>query len=126
MLVIANSQPGGEAFNLVCSGTLTERTLLTEDVSLYEVIYRVDLQQGKWCEGDCTGTRDIYEAQPTFLTLDASPGYLTSSYNRIDRQTGEHMAGETVRSGRDTLSQSLRGHCELATFTGFPKLQTKF
>jgi hypothetical protein len=122
LLLVAQS----EAFNLDCSGAMTVRTRLTFDEMPYRTVYRIDLAGQKWCEGECLAVRDIYETQPGFITLEANTGGLTSSYTRLDRVTGEHMAGRSEGRGSATVSTSWRGECRRADFTGFPDVETKF
>ena len=59
------------AFNLVCTGMLSTESLpLGKQSRPYTVVYRVDLDAKKWCDGECKGTHPIYEVQPGFLKLE--------------------------------------------------------
>ena len=125
-----------QQFDLICNGTMhTIRVTLApqEPDSSYSHHYRVDLKAGKWCEADCSAIRPITEIQPGFLQLQeqskergllGNPGNFSSS---IDRTTGEeHMMTEETD---DLLGKSLTtwdGKCEPASFSGFPKIETKF
>jgi len=113
-------------FNLECIGTVTHRTRLTVNEADYRTTYRINLAKQKWCEGECLAVRDIYETQPAFITLEANTGGLSRNYIRLDRVTGEHMAGRSDGIGSATVSASWRGECGRAGFTGFPDVETKF
>lgn len=120
------AQPKGTAFNLECEGTRTTKAALSEEAEHYTTVYRIDLAQKKWCEGDCKGLAEIYSVQPTFLTLEVSTGGAITSYTRIDRETGAHEAGLSIGRGGNTVMSSWRGECRKADFGGFPSFETKF
>ncbi len=117
-------------FNLECSGTKTIKTLYSDESENYALVYRVSLDDGRWCEGECGIINTIAQVQPTFVILQLSADSPSHTlYNRINRVTGAHEIGKTDKGPRGpetTVVWSWRGRCEKAAFTGFPSFETKF
>lgn len=123
----------GAAFNLVCSGTLTTRTMDGTNSEPYSSTYRMDLDRGIWCESRCEATHQFARILPTQLQLQAknvdAPYEHSTLSNFIDRETGSQEIIATNREpGRPMMTIILKwkGQCEKAAFTGFPAFETKF
>jgi hypothetical protein len=121
------------AFNLVCTGTQTTKSLMTDKSQPYSAVYRIDLDGGKWCEGECKALHPIAHILPTQLQLQSdkvdSPSERSTTSNMIDRETGAHTILATFSSPRDRAYAVMiqwAGQCEKSAFTGFPKFETKF
>lgn len=121
------------AFNLACSGTMTTTTLSGKDSKAYENIYRIDLGEMKWCEGECKALHDIAAAQPTFIRLvdtkEDTPSRNVMDLDTIDRESGKHTATYIAKTyGRYgyMIMTTYDGQCERQPFSGFPKFETKF
>lgn len=119
------------AFNLICTGTLTSKSAQDEEAKPYSTTYRIDLENGQWCEGDCRTIKPIQDIQPTQLVLidRNSFGVLGRQWSniRLDRETGKHVATESLGIGTEFASLSQwEGQCERAEFSGFPEFKTKF
>lgn len=128
-LIAATGEGADNKFDLQCSGTKTIKSLWVEKAEQYTIVYRINLGEKKWCEGECKAINDFHAIQPGFLTFRANVGNISSGHDRVDRETGAHMRGETVQGGRGVDSKvvwSWEGQCERAEFSGFPKLETKF
>lgn len=119
------------AFNLICTGTLTSKSVDQEAATPYSIEYRVSLDDGLWCDGDCKVIKQIYEVQPTQLTLMDFRGFgpLGNQWTsvRVNRETGKHNAVESFNQGTPSVSLSKwDGTCERKEFSGFPDFKTKF
>lgn len=119
------------AFNLVCTGTLTSKSLQDEDAKPYSITYRIDLDAGQWCDGECRTIKAIQEVHPKQLVLidRHSFGVLGRQWSniRFDRETGKHTATESLGIGTEYGSISTwQGQCDRADFGGFPEFNTKF
>lgn len=119
------------AFNLICTGTLTSKSVDQEVTKPYSIEYRVNLDEGLWCDGECKVIKQIQEVQPTQLTLMDFRGFgvLGRQWTniRVNRETGKHIAVESFDQGSLTASLSnWDGKCERKEFTGFPEFKTKF
>ena len=118
------------AFNLICTGTLTSKSVDQEVTKPYSIEYRVNLDEGLWCDGECKVIKQIQEVQPTQLTLMDFRGFgvLGRQWTtiRVNRETGKHIAVESFDQGSLTASLSnWDGTCERKEFTGFPEFKTK-
>ena len=112
------------AFNMVCAGTFADsrnhRGSDDPQSGPYEIVYRIDLDRGQWCDGDCTVLRDGIRVTPPHLTL--YPGHGLDIYNvSINRATGEHRAARYGTRIIDAGRLRWTGHCRQAEFTGFPE-----
>lgn len=132
-LLCISAADASEPFNLVCTGTLSSRSMDGETEESYRSVYRIDLDRGKWCDGDCEALHDIASVQPTQIALQDkrvdTPGERSMMANLIDRRTGEHtITATSATPGRrgSVLIMQWHGQCERAPFTGFPSFETKF
>lgn len=119
------------AFNLVCSGTLSQKSFQTERAEPYSYTYRIDLDAKKFCGDECKAISDIAEVQPGFIRLFPNknidtPRLREFSNETINRETGRHSALSTSGFGRNILIMKWEGKCERSAFTGFPEFKTKF
>lgn len=119
------------AFNLVCTGTETTRSIAGEKLEPYTHIYRVDLDKKKWCEEGCSVVRDVAEVQQSFLELEPRRNVDTAVDRdffewTIDRTTGREsmLASKGLRA--DIIILKWEGTCARQPFTGFPSPPTKF
>jgi len=119
-------------FNLVCSGTATTTGSLSSPSSKpWSQTFRIDLDQKRWCDGDCRDTGPIADVSATKLILENkdtnSPGGRITSFTAIDRETGAYQSSLIIKliHSRPSVDE-WKGACTLAPFTGFPKVETKF
>ncbi|MFZ5748231.1 MAG: hypothetical protein ACOY45_11335 [Pseudomonadota bacterium] len=132
-LLCISAADASEPFNLVCTGTLSSRSMDGETKKPYRSVYRIDLDRGKWCDGDCEALHDIASVQPTQIALQDkrvdTPSERSMMANLIDRRTGEHTVTATSATPGlrgSVLIMQWHGQCERAPFTGFPSFETKF
>ena len=87
--------------------------------------YVIDIAAGEWCWAPCRGTHKLADVTSTTITFTdtkaAYAGALTS-HQYVDRVTGEWTFFTSDRYGTDTI----RGTCELAPFSGFGADRAKF
>lgn len=118
------------AFNLVCTGNLETSSILGKETTKYSIIYRIDLDAGKWCDGECKAPEKIAEIQPAKFILQSSAGQtpppVVRVTNVIDRETGTHNIFGSSGYGASAIVMHWSGVCEKADFTGFPTVETKF
>lgn len=120
-------------FDLKCAGTQSTKSIGAEDAKPYASIYRIDLAQKKWCEGECEALHDIVDVQATQLTLEEenvdAPSERSMLSNTVDRQTGAHKitaSSSSPRAPATAIVMKWEGSCEPAAFSGFPEIATKF
>lgn len=115
------------AFNLVCSGTLTQTDKAPEP---FTRTIHVNLDTKKYCEDACDKIQDIAEVQPArliFRNVDSQADRTKrTDFSGVDRESGKYFALYAVTEGRRYFSISERGQCERAAFTEFPEFKTKF
>ncbi len=120
------------AFNLLCTGTHSVKSLTLEKTEPYEIEYRVELDAERWCEGDCEQPRDFYSVEETQLTLqykkEDTPFGSELLTNTINRRDGKHtiLVTSRRRSAASIIILKWDGQCEQRPFTGFPEVSTKF
>lgn len=121
------------AFNLVCTGTKTTDSLMGHDTKPNEATYRLDLNDKKWCEGECKARQDMASVQPAELRLQDeskdTPSERSRLLNTIDRETGAQAITATYANPRDrrsTITMKWDGSCTKGPFTGFSEAVTKF
>lgn len=118
------------AFNLVCAGHQEARGVMFSEDKDYSTVFRVDLDQGKWCEGDCKRVNDIVRVEPSTIVLrDISKGDHPRTYREsetLDRVTGKHSRWVANKEGRDPFDVTWKGQCQLQPFTGFGTGDTIF
>lgn len=118
-------------FDLSCDG---EKEVLAPGVansSAYSVVIRLDLDAGKWCEGNCARLRDIEGIDAATITLidtnTDTPSHSFRSVARLDRTTGRYARMD--RSGRPPAgnrSSFWTAQCQLKPFSGFPNPEVIF
>lgn len=130
-LALITLQPQVQQFDLVCSGSVHALSQFTDRTDPYSYHYRVDLSEGKWCEGDCGVLREFVEVQPAILVLTRSSEYSQvlgrrEITNTIDRVTGRHSIASASGGSGTLLTMNWQGQCERRPFSGFPVIQTRF
>lgn len=111
------------AFNLVCTGTSRSGPFPGGDLSQpggepFTITYRVDLEQGRYCAGECITTEAIAEVTDTEITFHRVP--ITDrggSRILVNRETGRYVHIEVVKDDATVY----QGDCQRAPFTGFPQ-----
>jgi hypothetical protein len=110
LLLIATPAYAADQFDLVCSDKIST------------VRYRVDLQRGEWCFGECRDVQKFASVTSGTLTLSERVPTLPGgprSYNRISRQTGEwRWYNYDPRYPSSVMDRA--GTCQPAEFSGFP------
>lgn len=109
------------AFDLMCNGSETQ----VSKAGLKEVPYartlRIDLDSGRYCDGECVTTRLIAKVEPTRITLYDSFGPTGKGGDQwLDRERGMLFSG-SIGVDRTTMAEA---QCERRPFSGFP--QPKF
>lgn len=112
------------AFNMVCAGTVADDRNIQRpgdpQPGPYETVYRIDLDRGQWCDGDCTVLHDGILVVPPRLIL--HPGHQSDIHGiSINRATGEHRGPRYTAMITDPGGPQRRGQCREAEFTGFPE-----
>lgn len=109
----------GRQFDLACTETLAKGRPSTPQYR-----FRIDLDQNRWCEGDCSAPREIAAVTADRYTLVDSEfrgrGLRTTSLNFIDRMTGEHSEMTISRGGLSQITER-EGRCEREPFSGMPQ-----
>lgn len=130
---IGASEVPSPKFDLVCSGILTTKSFFQDSSEAYTSHLRIDLQQRKWCEGECKGLHDIVDVQPIAITLEDTKVDTISERsllnNTINRETGEQRILSTSADPRQRGSALIMqwvGKCDPAAFSGFPSFKTQF
>lgn len=123
----------GQTFDLVCTGELTTESINGNEAKPYSVRYRVNLTDGKWCEGDCADTSPIAKTSPGVIVFESidkdAPSERVRKINNVSRETGQHLALYTSRSiggAMSIVTMRWKGMCEPAEFSGFPTSGKKF
>lgn len=110
------------AFNLVCTGTevvgpMSIALVNSPDAVPYQVTYRIDLSQQRWCSHECETTRYIASVSEIEIVLETTtPGARPESGVRLNRETGRFL--DLLLIGNNAVLR--QGTCEPAPFTGFP------
>jgi hypothetical protein len=110
------------AFNLVCTGTSfggDDASFLTAPRESFTTVFRIDLERGRWCAGECPTTHRLADVTDTQITLQSEREptthfRLTSSLNR---ETGRYFS--SLRMGKTRAVRNAQ--CEVAPFGGFPE-----
>jgi len=98
-----------EQFDLVCTAKKENQR------------YRIDLERGEWCAGQCKRIMKIAEITAGMLTLNEDKPTLSDrvrAHNRINRVTGDWEWYYFDPNYPSTMDH--RGMCERAPFSGFP------
>lgn len=119
LALIANDTEAGRQFDLACTETLAKGRPSTPQYR-----FRIDLDQNRWCEGDCAAPREISAVTADRYTLVDSEfrgqRLQTTSLSYIDRVTGEHWETMIARGGLSQITER-QGQCERAPFSGMPQ-----
>lgn len=117
------------AFNLVCTGTYTSGQFMgrTEERRPAAIVFRVDLDSGRWCSGDCTTTASIQRVSETQIVfrqrgdiMHSQSGDMTDEGTIVNRENGELLDRERYWLGNQMRYRMITGTCERAPFSGFP------
>jgi hypothetical protein len=112
--------PGAGQFDLICTGTTkTIGTNGNDGDKPQTVRYRIDLDAGRWCEGDCAAGLPIQSVTADNIVLiDRVNG---PPIRGTERHSISRIAG-TVESTIATvgLFMSFHGACAKASFTPLP------
>jgi hypothetical protein len=108
------------AFNLICAGRervseLEDGTFITKSRSEYRSSYRIDLNNNRWCSGNCTETSTIKSTTVRSIRLVDAKEPLEALLD-LNRETGEMIY--RMRIGNVVTLRM--GQCERSEFTGFP------
>lgn len=119
------------AFNLVCTGTSTWRSLGSNSSDPYTHTYRIDLDKKQWCEEGCGIIRDIADVQPVLIEFKPRRNVDNAIEHEfyewsIDRTSGQEHLLWTKGRGADITIMKWEGTCIRQPFTGFPSIATKF
>lgn len=128
--MIFQAAAAAAAFNLICTGTVQSTSATGRTATPYSMTYRIDLSQGKWCDGECAAPRDLARVLPTQLVLqddnEDSPRRREMMVVQIDRDTGAHRIFATSGIGVAAIVMRWEGRCQRAPFSGFPSPRTQF
>ena len=107
------------AFNLVCTGTqATSQALAPPTSSLpFSVVYRVDLERGRWCSGDCSSTNPFYSVTVGEIVFRSQTEETVRYVTKVNRESGAYTDALLVG---DRLMITT-GKCVKAPFTGLPE-----
>lgn len=121
------------AFNMLCSGT--ETFSIGPSERPYETVYRIDLEHGRWCEGDCESVRAIARIVGDRIVLhDGTPPSRATGRRRIDagltekieidRSTGSYFSEYVNSVPVIVIRTTQHGTCREVDFTGFTEVGT--
>lgn len=117
-------------FNLVCTGEVQSFGGGEPRAEPFETVYRIDLERGVWCQGECSEQKPLAKVTGTTITFedDLTEGVTsrTERTSMVSRETGEYIAQTIMLMGSGKLSLYYSGKCETAPFTGFPEFETRF
>lgn len=115
------SQQPPVAFDLWCEGTETKTSKSGLQEIHYSRLFRISLDSGRFCDGDCATTQVLAKVDPyaiTFYDTPISPnGYF--SQQSINRENGELVQMSVGVDG----SRGVLAKCERRAFSGFPQRQ---
>lgn len=112
-------------FNLVCSGTQwtgveADRVISSKEKGeAFTDIYRVDLERGRWCFGQCTTSQPITKITDNELTLaqeGSGPPVSGATMISVNRETG-YLVHLVFIGGYRFKRNAV---CERAPLSGFP------
>ena len=109
------------AFNLICTGANTNGKMLdmSKKPSQVQTVLRVDLDNKRWCSGDCGSTAAIEEVTDTHIIFYRKDEKNFDDFMFVNRETGDYM--QRYRSWLFDHVNLTQGACEKSEFTGFPK-----
>jgi len=123
--MIATALQVAAAFNLVCTGTYRaseegSAAALTRPGEPFTTIFRIDLNRGRWCAGDCAMTYRLADVTDTMITLQAERDATASVpliLSTLNRETGQYFS--TLHMGKTLALRNAQ--CAVAPFGGFPE-----
>lgn len=105
------------AFDLVCAGTTS---ILSDTAALQKqqlnVHFRIDLDAGRWCEGECKETNLLVAVTDTKIVLENIRNSDVLEMRQISRESGK-LSGYGF-FGPTSFAED--ANCERAEFSGFP------
>lgn len=124
MSFLAIAVSASAAFNLICSGTMMTGTgsgfsTKVEKNEEFTRIYRVDLDDKRWCVGDCAVTHELKSVEPTFIMFEDDKtieGHVESGVSRENGGFARKITG-------GLFFTIMTGECKRAPFTGFPAIK---
>ena len=107
------------AFNLICSGTQMTNTGQPGSVEQepFTVVYRIDLEERRWCIAGCTETQllqSVGETEIVFKRRETQTGDFFDM--SVNRESGDYVS--LIKFGSRNVIRT--GNCKRAPFTGFP------
>lgn len=121
--ILMAAAASGATFNLNCTGTYTWGKMLSkpEQETQITVTYRVDLDSGRWCSGECKTTAQFYRVTDTQIVfrLSEDKEVGTDTITTVNRESGEYLDRDRLLFAN--LVFMTIGTCERAPFTGFPE-----
>lgn len=114
------SQQPSTAFNLWCEGTETKMSKAGLQEIRYTRLYRINLENGRYCDGDCATTQVLSKVDPYRITF--YEGYGPTGYGSeksINRENGELVEMAIRADG----TSGVLAKCERRPFSGFPQQQ---
>ncbi|UZK70776.1 hypothetical protein OKW76_07070 [Sphingomonas sp. S1-29] len=111
------------AFNLICSGTLTEGLMGKERPVSIE--FRVDLKLKRYCAQACPETFDIAAFDDRMILFVNSDNEGEKLIRYVNRESGKYYAERTYRlrnatKPTDPIKDVSKLECKRAPFSGFP------
>lgn len=106
------------SFDLLCTGE--ESTIPTNGTGNKTSLtkhYRIDAKSYRWCDGDCTHTRDIVRIDSRTIYLEDSEGRFGISDKSLNREEGSVVE---LWVSMDGASRLFSAKCEVQPFTGLP------
>jgi hypothetical protein len=115
---------GATTFTLNCNvRTVAEDMTAAKRLSVpadpKTIVYRVDLDRLRWCNGDCKFTQPIVNVTAEEIRLQQDESQQSLSVTTLDRETGELLILVTPKDRSLALVTS--GKCQVAPFTGMPE-----
>ena len=117
---VTDGQQTPTAFDLWCDGTETK----TSKAGLQEIhftrLYRINLENGRYCDGDCATTQVLAKVDQYRITFYDSYGPTGFGSERsINRENGEFVEMAVRPDG----TNGVLAKCERRPFSGFPQRQ---
>lgn len=103
------------AFNLVCLQTTLDGKAVKRD----PVVYRVDMDAGRYCSDECLESEEIDKVTDLELFLMLKTTGRIQFLLRVNRESGNYVFRVEV-GPNDPKPIVAEGHCEAAPFTGLP------
>lgn len=131
LMVVAAMGFSGQAvaadqFDLICTGEI-KLDASKRPGEPTTVRYRVDLKNGRWCEGSCERIKSFHEVTPDQITFEMQEpvlGNRTSIIHRVRRTDGDWA--DFYWNKDSSVFINIKGACEPADFTEVAPASTKF